>query len=94
MNILEKANKLTMEDRHMDYGHPIHDFTRTATMWSVVIGKKVTPRQVALCMILLKVSRQVNGNKLDNLIDIAGYARTMEMIDEYERDNPVQKTNL
>ena len=94
MNILEEANKLTAEDRHNDYGHPHLDFTRTAALWSVLLNTKVTARQVGLCMIALKLSRQFNKPKKDNLIDIAGYARTIEMIDEFEdefeKDNPEQ----
>lgn len=85
MNILDEASRLTSEDRHKDYGHPYHDFSRTAKMWEVVLGHPVTPRQVGLCMIIIKMSRQVNGHKRDNLVDIAGYARTIEMIDEYEK---------
>jgi len=89
-NILQEADKLTSQDRHQDYGHPYHDFNRTAGLWSELLGVKVTPRQVGLCMIALKLSRQVNKPKKDNLIDIAGYARTIEMIDEFEKDNPEQ----
>lgn len=88
MNILEQADKLTAHDRNEDYGHPVHDFGRTAEMWSTLLNHKITARQVGLCMIALKLSRQFNKPKKDNLIDIAGYARTIEMIDEYERDNP------
>ena len=88
MNILQYADKLTSDDRRKDYAHPVHDFGRTAELWSTLLGVKVTARQVGLCMIALKLSRQVNKPKLDNLVDIAGYARTVEMIDEFEKDNP------
>lgn len=90
MNILDEANKLTSRDRHDDYGHPYHDFNRTAQLWTALLGVPVTARQVGLCMIAVKLSRQVNKGKRDNLVDIAGYARTVEMVDEFERDNPEQ----
>jgi precorrin-4 methylase len=66
-----------------DYGHPIHDFTRTASMWSTILGVEVTAPQVAICMILVKVSRETHKHKRDNLVDIAGYARTLEMVYEH-----------
>lgn len=83
MNILEEANEITSRDRQDDYGHPIHDFARTGAMWSAVLGIEVTPQQVGLCMLLVKVSREVNKHKRDNLVDLAGYARTIEMVHEH-----------
>lgn len=86
MNILEEANKLVHGDRQADYGHPIDDFSRTAKMWSAILGCEVTPVQVGLCMCAVKISRQVNRPKRDNLVDLAGYAATVEMvIDEQKR---------
>lgn len=84
MNILEEAAQITSVDRHQDYGHPFEDFTRTAQLWSALLGTTVTARQVGLCMIAVKLSRQVNKGKRDNLVDIAGYARTIEMVDDYD----------
>lgn len=78
--VLEEALRLVGGDRQESYGHPIFDFTRTAGLWTQVLGKEVTPQQVALCMILVKISREVNKHKRDNLVDIAGYARTLEMV--------------
>lgn len=83
MNILEEANKLTSKDRQKAYGHPYHDFNRTAIFWSEILKARVTAPQVALCMIAVKLSREVNAHKRDNLTDIAGYARTLEMVYEF-----------
>jgi len=35
---------------------------------------------VPLCMIAVKLARQAHRHKRDNLVDIAGYARTAAMI--------------
>ena len=82
-NCLETANELVSGDRNADYGHPFHDFSRTAGMWSQILGVEVTPEKVALCMIAVKMSRLCNQYKADSVIDIAGYARTLEMVREY-----------
>lgn len=86
MNILEKANLLVHGERSGDYGHPIEDFSRTAKIWSAILGIDVQPEQIPLCMIGVKLSRETNKHKLDNLIDIAGYAATLEMVEERGRD--------
>jgi hypothetical protein len=46
------------------------------------MDRPVSPMQVALCLIQLKVAREVHAPKRDNLVDIAGYARVMEMLSE------------
>ncbi len=80
MNILEEANSLVNGARQGDYGHPLDDFARTAKMWSAILGHEVTPEQVGLCMCAVKISRQVNKPKRDNLVDLAGYAATVDMV--------------
>lgn len=81
-----EAERLVNGDRNSDYGHPLDDFTKTARLWSVILGKDVTPEQVALCMLQVKVSRQLNKNKRDNLVDIIGYTLTLDkVISEKER---------
>ena len=82
MNILQEADKITSGDRQEDYGSPLEDFTRVADLWSVILGKKVYANQVPLCMIALKMSREIHKHKRDNLVDIAGYSRTLEKLQD------------
>ena len=43
--------------------------------WSQVLGTKVTPAQVIVCLVDLKVARLThNLRRLDSITDIAGYA--------------------
>lgn len=80
MNILQEADRLVNGERQASYGHPIDDFTRTAKMWSAILGCEVSAEQVGLCMCAVKISRQVNRPKTDNMVDLAGYAQTIEMV--------------
>lgn len=58
------------------------DFQRVGKMWAAILGlDEVTPHQVGLCMIALKVARHVHRPKRDNLVDICGYAETLDMIE-------------
>ena len=88
--ILDEAKSLTDGDRQEDYGHPADDFARTALMWTGILGGKlregseVTAMDVPLCMIAVKLARQAHRDKRDNLVDIAGYARTAAMVAGHE----------
>lgn len=79
--ILEEAQRLVHGDRGAAYGHPADDFARTGKMWGAILGTEAIPAErVALCMIAVKVSREVNAPKRDNRVDIAGYAETLDMV--------------
>lgn len=79
-SVLLEAEGLVHGPRQQSYGHPYADFSRTAALWSAILGVDVEPEQVALCMIAVKLSRECNAHKRDNLVDIAGYAETASMV--------------
>jgi hypothetical protein len=81
-NVLKEADGLVHGNRGEDYGHPLDDFKRTSKIWSAILGNDVTPQQVGLCMIGVKLSREVNRPKRDNRVDIAGYAETLQMVED------------
>ena len=90
-NILHVADEITGGDRQKDYGNPADDFVKTAKIWSAILGCEVSSEQVALCMIGVKISRLCNAYKEDSVVDIAGYARTLQMVHEYrEKKNAEQ----
>ncbi len=80
-NVLEEAVKLVYGDRQAAYDHPARDFEHTAALWEawlhrrgVVNGKAgIDAEDVAMMMVLLKISREAHKHKRDNLVDAAGY---------------------
>jgi len=78
MTILEEAQSVVYGDREADYGTVTENFTTIAKLWSVLLNCEVTPEQVALCMVQVKVARQMFKPKRDNLVDGAGYFATIE----------------
>ena len=84
--ILQEAQSLVHGDRGKDYGHPYDDFSRTATIWTAILrehlkpGAVVTPEQVALCMVGVKISRECNSPKRDNRVDGAGYFEALDLV--------------
>jgi hypothetical protein len=86
MNILQEADHLTAEDRRAAYDHPAPNHKRIAAFWNVYLagrpdpGAPISPSDVVTMMILLKVARNQYQYQRDNVVDIAGYARCLEMI--------------
>jgi len=87
-SVLLEAESIGNGDRNIDYGHPLDDFGKVAKMWEVVLGCSITAEQIGLCMICVKIARQTNRPKRDNMVDAAGYAETVQKcIDErYRRE--------
>jgi hypothetical protein len=72
--LLEQAASVVARRRGA-YGEPTGLFERVAVRWSQVLGVTVTPAQVIICLIDLKVVRVAhNPRHLDSITDIAGYA--------------------
>lgn len=85
--VLDEAKSLVHGDRGQSYGHPKEDFHTTARLWNAYLGRRfgvscLDAQDVAMLMILLKVSREAHRHKRDNLVDIAGYAETCQMVHE------------
>lgn len=71
--ILEEAQRLVYGPRCDDYGHPADDYAKVALIWTAILGVPVTAKQAALCMVGVKLAREVHRPKRDNLTDGAGY---------------------
>lgn len=78
--ILQEADRLINGERAADYGDVTENFERIAKGGSVIFGVDITARQVAHFMIWLKMCRDLNKPKRDNIVDIAGYAGCIEKL--------------
>lgn len=85
-SINHEAHKIINGARQTAYGSPTESFSKIAVLWSEVLNTHVTPEQVLLCMIQLKVVRAMNGGERDNFVDIAGYAGLSEMLCDPDAD--------
>ena len=80
--LLEAAIKTVTEDRQDQHGSPEQSLEAIACFWTTYICAAnsgadiiVSGRDVAAMMSLLKIARTATGAaKLDNWVDIAGYA--------------------
>lgn len=87
VSVIEEAAALVHGARQEAYGHPYDDFSRTGRLWGAILGiPDVPPHLVALCMAAVKISREVNAPKRDNLVDLAGYAEALALVRERQAD--------
>jgi hypothetical protein len=72
---LRTAEKLINQERRAEYGDPKENFDRIAKMWSAYLGFEICGADVAVMMVLLKVSR-IKGSpeKQDTYDDMTGYS--------------------
>ena len=84
MSVLEEAIE-TVKQRQDSYDDPYRNHVRIAKLWSVVLGTAVTPQQVALCMLQLKVAREMYKHSHDNVVDMAGYINCLDVINKAEK---------
>lgn len=91
-SILQQADAIAGQDRSRDYGHPYENHRRIAVFWSEQIAPKLkeplTPSEVALMMVGLKLARLINSpSHQDSCIDIAGYIKCWDMIQQWGREH-------
>lgn len=85
-SVLDEASEIVYARSESDYGHPYYDFSKTAAIWTVILGPKLSPgakiepEDVGLCQIGVKLSREIHEHRRDNLVDIAGYAETVNRV--------------
>jgi hypothetical protein len=89
--ILDFAKAVVTGERVDQYGQPEKSFGTIAELWSDYLSASfdrsldIGGIDVALMMVLLKVARSIESSKLDNYIDIAGYAACAGEMEEKVR---------
>ena len=80
LRILHEAAQV-IDERSKTYGDPGRAMAAIAARWSITLGHTVTPAQVVLCMIDLKLARLARDPKYrDGPIDVIGYAALLHEV--------------
>lgn len=79
-SVLAEAEDLINGPRRESYGDVTKSFEKVAVGWSSILNVHVTPRQVALAMIWLKVCRDIYKPNREHLVDICGYGGLAEKL--------------
>ena len=72
-----EALKIVSGPRRAAYGDAAKSLRTIADLWGPILKRPVTNEEVALCMIQLKIARELNKHQDDNLTDICGYAEIL-----------------
>lgn len=68
-------------ERRKIYGDPAASMAMVAKRWSITLGRPVTPAEVVLCLIDLKLVRLAHDPKHhDSILDVAGYAALLQEV--------------
>ena len=90
VSFLEEVGDIIAE-RGSSYGPPAKHWGKTAKMWTVLLsdslipGAVLTSSDVARCYIADKLVRDTHAIRRDNLLDIAGYAASLDRIRGLDR---------
>ena len=80
--MLKDAANVVAERRKV-YGDPAASMAAVARRWSITLGRTVTPAEVVLCLIDLKIARLGHDRKhQDSILDIAGYAAVLHELSQ------------
>ena len=70
-------------ERSTQYGDAGSNMAAIATRWSATLGREVTPAQVVLCLLDLKLARLAHDpTHEDSAVDVCGYAALLREITE------------
>jgi hypothetical protein len=76
INILKEADQIInerSEEKERMYGPFEEGMERAAMIASGATGKKITAKDMYMCMVALKLSRESYSHKEDNLLDAVAY---------------------
>lgn len=83
MNYTEKAKQI-VESRQKDYGDAVESWKDIAKTASILTGKKLTAIDCVQVLQAMKLRREHEKHKEDNLIDLFGYRLIEKMIRDVE----------
>ena len=85
--LLEEIQE-TLNARGKVYGSSRSNHERISELWTGYLGDYISPMQVSMCMLLVKVSRLTETpNHQDSIKDLIGYAAIYnELLNSYEED--------
>ncbi|MGE3405078.1 MAG: DUF6378 domain-containing protein [Vicinamibacterales bacterium] len=79
--LLLKQAAAVVANRRETYGEPRVNVEAVARRWAITLGHPVTPAQVVLCLIDLKLARLAHDpGHLDSAVDVAGYAAVLREV--------------
>tara|TARA_R100001244_G_scaffold127521_1_gene98100 strand:- start:693 stop:1067 length:375 start_codon:yes stop_codon:yes gene_type:complete len=86
--LLQKAIKTVAGPREHTYGDKYTNHKNISELWSSYLNHYISPHDVAICMVLVKIARLKHRHTEDCYVDIAGYAAIAAEIES--KDSPLE----
>jgi len=93
-SILDEARNVVSGARQKQYGPPEQSLEDITALWNAYLKgykrlhtEELSPKDVAMMMVLLKIAREKHKTKKDNLVDAVGYLLMCSMLEGYEPDS-------
>ena len=87
-DLLTTAMQLVGGDRHKDYGDKVKNHKNIAKLWSAYKDVEITPHDVAIMMVLLKIARtKLGAVSSDTYIDGSAYMSIAGECKSHEQNN-------
>ena len=86
--LLQKAIKAVAGPREHTYGDKYTNHKNISELWSSYLNHHISPHDVAICMVLVKIARLKHRHTEDCYVDIAGYAAIAAEIES--KDSPLE----
>lgn len=80
MNILLKANEIVFErkeEKEREYGPFEEGMFKASKIATELCNKEISTKDIYMCMIALKLSREAFNHKEDNLLDAVAYISSL-----------------
>ena len=80
--VLDEVKGLICSERASQYGPYDVECERSSKIASLLTGVELKPEHIPLILIAVKMSRETNLHKRDNIVDLVGYAALYEQMVE------------
>lgn len=77
-----EADRIINGDRMVEYGPPTISFAQIATIATIFCCKDITATDIGRILLSVKIVREANQHKRDNLVDICGYADLLNQLED------------
>jgi hypothetical protein len=94
-NILNKAYDIVYaraEEKDRMYGSPVESFQKASKIASILCGKEISVKDIIRVQMALKLSRESNAHKEDNLVDLVAYASVLNDVENIPE--PTNQTQI
>jgi len=91
-SILQEAERITTNSRQEQYGNVEQSFSTYKGILKSTFNIELTEVEIVKVLMAIKLGREQYQHKRDNLVDLCGYAKLLQQLEEINQ-NKASKSN-